>query len=149
MLLKLRRSQRMGGIIKDKVVFELDARSELTPEETELVNRYGLGATVIYDSETRRKLSASSSAHGAVAGASGADAATRVHSGIAAIATAAMAIFTLRITVASLTRGQHIDCKTLEEVMGAEEALREACAVLRGYLNTASLFNGAEVLMEY
>src|SRR5665213_4392618 len=56
MQLKLKRSQRAGGIMGGKVLFGLDARAELTPDEQSLVRKYSLGKIVVYDSEARKAL---------------------------------------------------------------------------------------------
>lgn len=55
MQLKLRRSQRTGGLVSSKVFFTLDARADLLPEEKGLVSKYGLGKLVVYDSDARKK----------------------------------------------------------------------------------------------
>jgi hypothetical protein len=47
MQLKLRRSQRSGGMLGKKVVFALDARADLSEEERELISKYGLGSLVV------------------------------------------------------------------------------------------------------
>ena len=53
MQLKLRRSQRAGGMLGGKVIFALDARAELSADEQELVRKHALGKLVVYDSEAR------------------------------------------------------------------------------------------------
>ena len=55
MQLKLKRSQRAAGLMGGKVMYMLDARAELTPEERSLVAKHGLGKLAIYDSEARKK----------------------------------------------------------------------------------------------
>jgi hypothetical protein len=47
MQLKLRRSQRAGGVLGGKVIFALDARTELSPDEQELVRKYSLGKLIV------------------------------------------------------------------------------------------------------
>jgi hypothetical protein len=63
MKLLLRRTQRAGGMLGSKVLFALDARAELTPEEKSLVQKYTLGKLVVYDSETRKKHAAAAADH--------------------------------------------------------------------------------------
>jgi hypothetical protein len=55
MQLKLKRSQRAGGMLGGKIMYMLDARAELTPDERALVSRHALGKLPIYDSEGRKK----------------------------------------------------------------------------------------------
>ncbi|PWT80932.1 MAG: hypothetical protein C5B44_04585, partial [Acidobacteria bacterium] len=43
MQLKLKRSQRTGGMMGGKVIFVLDARAEPSAEEASLVKKYNLG----------------------------------------------------------------------------------------------------------
>ena len=62
---------------------------------------------------------------------------------------AALAAMKLNITVNGLTNGRHIECKSLDEVLGAEEALMTACKNLQSYLDTAATFDGREVLIDF
>jgi hypothetical protein len=55
----------------------------------------------------------------------------------------------LKITIDSLQRGQHIECKDLNEVMDAEDALKQACLTLKMYLQTAATFDGGAVVIDY
>ena len=57
MQLKLRRSQRDGGIIARNVIFCLDARVEFTSEEQRHITRYKLQNEVIYNSEESQAIS--------------------------------------------------------------------------------------------
>jgi hypothetical protein len=140
MQLKLTRSQREGGVVSKSVIFCLDARIQLTPEEQANVNRYKLGGQVIYNSEaSKRHLAKSEAAQG-----------TGTAGGIAkSFVSLAMAALNLNITINGLQRGQHIECKSLDELLGAEEALMEACQNLRAYLDTAASFDGREVLVDF
>jgi hypothetical protein len=45
--------------------------------------------------------------------------------------------------------GQHIECKDLDELLGAEEAIREACKALKVYLTVAESFDGREEVVEF
>src|SRR6185437_14705261 len=65
------------------------------------------------------------------------------------IAYRALSSMQLNITVLGLQNGQHIECKTLEEVMGAEEALRLACEGLKNFLDCAATFDGHETIIEF
>ena len=63
MQLKLKRSQRSGGIMGGKVIFGLDARADLSADEQGLVKKYALGKIVVYDSEVRKKHNESAYGH--------------------------------------------------------------------------------------
>lgn len=122
------------------VIFCLDARVQLTPAEAESVNRYKLGAQVIYNSEASKR-------HLAVARGD-IDSGSFVGS-LKAMGSIALAAMNLNITISSLSQGQHIECKSLEEVIGAEQAITEACQNLQAYLATAAQFNGQEVVVDF
>ena len=107
------------------------------------MKKYGLGPMVVYDSKARTKHNEIALAH-FEAGRTGSLAALA-----RGIASAAMAAMTLRITVGSLASGHHIECKDLNELIGAEEAIREACNNIRGYLELAETFDGREEVVGF
>lgn len=147
MQLKLKRAQREGGMIGKKIIFALDARADLSNSEKDLVKKYGLGALVVYDSANRRKHAESAVGHAeATIGASAGGTMYRLARGYAAMA---MSALSLRVTVDSLTRGQHIECKDLDELLGAEAAIVDACKNLKAYLETAITFDGREEVVEF
>ncbi|MEG3147156.1 hypothetical protein U1839_21095 [Sphingomonas sp. RT2P30] len=139
MQLKLKRSQKTGGVMTTNVIFCLDARIEFTPSEAQDISRYKLASQVIYNSEASKRLLDKSAAQqdGSTMGS------------LKALATLAMVGLKLNISIASLQRGQHIECKSLDELMGAEEAIMEACQNLKGYLHAASAFDGREILIDF
>lgn len=139
MQLKLQRTQRMGGAMGGTVVFCLDARVSLTQPELKDVQRYKLHNQVIYNSEASRKHieKGMSQNDGSILGS------------FKGLASLAMAHLNLNITISSLQKGQHIECKSLDELLGAEEALMVACNNLRGYLDTAATFDGTEVVINF
>jgi len=140
MQLKLTRSQRDGGMISKTAIFCLDARVQFTREEQASVTRYRLGGQLIYNNEaSQRRVKA---AEAAIAEGTGAG-------GFKALAQFTLARLHLNITVDGLQRGQHIECKSLEELLDAEDALMEACKRLRMYLDTAATFDGREVLFDF
>ena len=61
----------------------------------------------------------------------------------------AMAKMALNITIASLGKGHHIECKDLEELLEAEDTVRAACKNVTRYLEIADTFNGSETVIEY
>jgi hypothetical protein len=60
-----------------------------------------------------------------------------------------MASMSLQVTVDSLTGGHHIECKSMDELLGAESALREGCETLRTYLDLAETFDGREEIIKF
>ena len=121
-------------------VFCLDARAELTADEAANVKKYKLGNEVIYSSDKSRK-------HMEAAGAAlGAGSGLGI---VAGLASGVMSRLALNITLDSLVKEQHIECKSLDELLGAEEALNQACQVTKLYLDTAATFDGSEQVIEF
>jgi hypothetical protein len=153
MQLKLKRSQRSGGIMGGKVVFGLDARADLSAEERSLVQKYALSKTVVYDSEARKKHQASAYGHfddaAHTPGYDPSAAGRSLWRNARGLASAAIMALSLRVTIDSLMSGQHIECKDLDELLGAEEAIRDACGNLKAYLETALTFDGREEVIEF
>ncbi|MEI9887762.1 MAG: hypothetical protein WDN08_14915 [Rhizomicrobium sp.] len=50
----------------------------------------------------------------------------------------AMAKMSLNVSIASLGRGHHIECKDLPELLSAEETFMQACRTLKTYLAAAA-----------
>jgi hypothetical protein len=144
--LKIRRSQKTG-MLGGKPSFVLDARADLTPEARALVSKYRLDSLVIYDSKARQQRAEAAFGHF--------DLATVLSPGKAlwktarGLASVAMMTLSLRVTVNNLINGQHIECKDLDELLGAEAAIVEACKNLKAYLETALTFDGREELLEF
>ena len=147
MQLKLKRSQRAGGMLGGKVIFGLDARADLTADEQGLVKKYALGKLVVYDSEARKK--STEAAYGHFDEAANSSLGRSLWKNARGIASAAMMAITLRVTVDSLVGGQHIECKDLDELLGAEAAILDACKSLKAYLETALTFDGREEVFEF
>jgi hypothetical protein len=139
MQLKLRRSQKTTGMISKSVSFVLDARAELSAEESAAVKKYGLGNQILY-------ASAKSKAHAETAMSVDPTTGGGFLRGIAA---AAMSRLSLNISIDSLTKGHHIECKDLEELLGAEEAIQNACQAIRGYVELAQTFDGREIVIDF
>lgn len=141
MQLKIKRSQRNSqGLVGSKLFYVLDARAELTAEELSAAQRYGLMGQVVYNSKASEEALAKSRAHNESGSWKG------TFSSFAYLALAAM---NLNITINGLIKGTHIECKDLDELLGAEEALIEACKNLRTYLETAKTFDGREVILDF
>lgn len=140
MQLHIKRSQRKGGVFGGKIYFALDVRAEYSAEERADINKYELGGELVYSSQAAKrhfeaidqKLDA-----GGFRGFAG------------ALGSLALAKLNLNITIASLAKGHHIECKDLGELAEAEEVLSNACKNLRGYLQMAQSFNGSEVVIDF
>jgi hypothetical protein len=146
MQLKLKRSQRAGGMLGGKIIFGLDARAALSDEEKSLVAKYSMGGVTLYNSAARnRHLEALGEASSAISAGS-----TGLLSGtMRALGGVALASMSLQITVRSLQQGQHIECKDLDELLGAETAIVDACRNLKTYLDVAQTFDGREEVVEF
>ena len=135
MRLRIKRYQKKSGVVTKAVVFCLDVRVDLTEEEKFAVQEYNLGSEVIYNSERSRKHLEK-----------GADTTNPVK----ALARLAMAKMSLNVSINSLTKKGHtIECKSLDEVLAAEEAVNEACKALKQYIKVASRFKGEEVALDF
>jgi hypothetical protein len=139
MKLSMRRSQRDGGMLGNKVVFALDARIEPTAEEQALIKRYRLGKLTVYNSEAARKhlASAQDAAH---EGGLGGFAKATLSLGMRALS--------IQCTIDSLVGGQRIECQDLPELLSAEDAIMTACKNAKTFLQTAALFDGREEIFE-
>lgn len=133
MQLNITRSQKKAGMISKEIVFMLNVKSDLTEEEKFAVQEYGLGKLPIYNSEASRK-------HLDNAGSGGL---------LKAAASLAMHKMSLNITVDSLMQGQTVECKSLDEVLSAEEAVREACDNMKSYIRVAQGFDGSTETIEF
>ena len=156
MLLKITRSQHLGGIISKNTVFCIDARVQFTPQENQNITRYKLRSEVIYDSEAFKRMAARSDQsrgrgmeYSDDIGSMASSAMSNAFSGAKSLAFAALAAMKLRITIGSLERGQRVECKDLNELSSAEDAIMQACSNLKHYLDQAETFDGGEVLYDY
>jgi hypothetical protein len=146
-VLKLRRSQRTTALA-GKPVFILDARVDVPPQSRALIAKYRLGAMVVYDSTARKQKAEAAYAHFTEASMP-VGAGRSLWKNARGLASATMMALSLRVTVDKLISGQHIECKDLDELLGAEAAVIEACKNLRGFLDTAATFDGREELLEF
>lgn len=133
MQLDITRSQKKAGMVTKTVVFVLEVQSHLSQEETHLIKEYGLGKDVIYNSEGARKHLDNAASGGLMGAMKG----------------LALASLSLRITIDSLISGHTIECKTLDEVLSAEDAVRDACANMKTYLEVAQKFDGTKESIEF
>ena len=132
MQLVLRRSQKTTGLISKSIAFVLDARVDLSPEEEANVKKYGLGSQALYNSANTKSYLDKAQGSGM----------------LGAVANLALAKMSLSITVNSLTKGQHVECKDLEELLGAEQAIMDSCKMIRQYIDVAQTFDGREIIVD-
>lgn len=140
MKLRISRSQKSSGMMSKHVTFCIDARVELTPEESADVKKYELGKQVIYNSQRAKEHLAKGEA----------DLVSPTATGIAkSYFRLAMAKLSLNITIDSLVKGHHIEANDMDEMLGAEAALQRACENMKAYLETAETFDGREQVIEF
>jgi hypothetical protein len=147
MQLKLQRSQRTRGVTASTVFFCLDVRADYTPEEKSNINKFRLGPQVIYSSRAAQKHLEAAGAHldRTQEGPTG----NRMMGLVRGATSLAMANMQLSISIASLGRGHHVECKDLEELLESEDTIRTACKNLTRFLEVASTFDGSELVVEY
>ena len=123
MKLLLRRDQRSGML--GKVVFTLEVRADLSPDEKAKIAKYKLGSTVLYSKNEMKQ-------------------------GSGEYAQLGYAILwrtlNLIITVNDLENGKKVECKDILEMLGAESQIREAAQTFKQVLDAASHFGGQEVV---
>jgi len=147
MQLKIQRSQRTGGFTGSTVFFALDVRAEYSAEEKSNIAKYKLGSQVIYNSRSAKKhLDTVQAQMDRTRSTRGSEVAAGMARGALSLA---MAKLSLNISIASLGRGHHIECKDLEELLEAEDTVRQACKNVTRYLEVAATFNGSETVIEY
>jgi len=134
--LKLQRSQK-STMFRGTPVFQLHAIVDVSAEERAMVGKYGLANNLVYASEQWQNNIATVQAAGRGQGGF-----------LRGITAAAAAGLSLKITVADLVNGKQVECKSLDELLGAEEAIVTGCQTLKTYLETAASFDGREVLIE-
>lgn len=140
MKLHLKRAQRDGGLMGGKVIFSVQARIDPTAEERALIKRYKLGKTTVYNSQEAQKHATAAVAE-TKAGTFSGLAKSAIRMGMYALS--------LHCTIESLCDGQTIECKDMAELLSAEEAIHQACATTKMFLQTAATFDGREMVMEF
>ena len=155
--IRLRRSQRSTKFA-GTVLFALDARMEVPAEQRSLITKYKLGDALVYDSADRERYTESANAHVESTRdnpsllASPKDqllgvGKTLYRLGRASVS-AARAGLSLRVTIWSLLAGVHVECKSMQELLEAENAIVSAAQNLKSYLETATTFDGREEIIE-
>lgn len=151
MALKLKRTQKQG---LTGPIYMLDARIDVSAEVRALIIKHNLSSRVIYESSDRQRHAANAEAH--LAGShsdtgffapprdQAMGAAKTLWKLFRAGVSAARASFSLRVTVNSLLSGVHVECKSMDELLEAEDAFREAKVNLEVHIASAQTFDGRE-----
>jgi len=147
MQLKIQRSQRMGGVMGGTILFCLDVRADYSAEEQDNIRKYRLGGQIIYSSQAARRHLEHAGSH--LERTQSRDLKEQMGGLARGALSMAMAKMSLNISIASLGRGHHIECKDLPEMLEAEETVRGACRDVTRFLDAAATFNGSEVVIEY
>jgi hypothetical protein len=125
MKLLLRRNQRAGMLGMGNMIFTLDVRAELTPDEQQDIKTYRLGKTMLY---TRGELADKGS-------------------GLLGLASrVAFKMMNISVTVDDLVGGKRIECKDIVEMLAVEGQIREAAETFKSVLLAAANFGGDEVV---
>ena len=108
-----------------KMVFTLEVRAELAPEESAAINKYKLGDTVLYEKNTM----------------------VDQGSGLLGLASrAAFKAMNISVNVRDLASGKKLECKDIVEMLVVEDQVKEAAKVFNAVLNAAKHFGGEEVI---
>jgi hypothetical protein len=123
MKLLLRRDQRSGML--GKVVFSLQVRAQLSPDEMAAINKYKLGATELYSSHTIADKG----------------------SGLLGLASRlAYKAMMITVSVQDLSAGKTIECKDVVEMLAVEDQIKEAARTFAQVLAAAATFGGEQVV---
>jgi hypothetical protein len=143
MVLRLKRSQKDGF---RGTIYMLDARIDVSAEIRALIDKHKLSARVIYESEARQRHAATTRGH--LEETRPAVSFGRVLSLVAkASVSRVLAALALQITVSSLMAGVHVECKSMDELLEAEGAIRAAKGNLEGYIAEILKFDGTEEIV--
>ena len=121
MKLILRRSQK-SGMMSSKIIFVLEAKADISPEERGWVDKYKLGKTILYS-----KKDASETGDGVVG---------------------VLLFLAMNITVSvdDLTGGKTLECNHILEMLAVEGQITEAAQTFKQVLDAAAHFGGEEVI---
>jgi hypothetical protein len=157
-VLKLKRSERQSTF--GSIIYVLDARVDAAADVIAAIGKHNLGSRLVYESEARQRHRANAEGHASASadeasGVGWVPTPGKVGMGLLKSAwklgragvSAARASLALRITVNSLLSGVHVECKSMEELLEAEDAIRQAKANLEAYVATLATFDGREELV--
>jgi hypothetical protein len=125
MKLLVRRDQQSGGLLRSTVTFAITVRAEVSPQEKSHIQKYKLGESLLY---SRGEL-------------------VDKGSGLLGLASrAAFHMMNISVTVNDLVNGKRIECKSIMEMMGVQEQIKEAATTFKAVLDAAAHFGGDEVI---
>ncbi len=133
MKLKLRRNQQSG--ITGKVSFKLFFIVDLDSDEAAALKKYKFGKQIVY--ETPKGAAA-------LEGLKTASSVGGIGRGIAA--TIAAKAFDHILSVNDMIDGKEIICKDIDEMIAAEEQIKDACQTLSRILYMCQHFEGEEII---
>ena len=109
----------LGG----KIIFTLEVRADLTPEERSNIMKYKLGETVLYERNTL----------------------TDRGSGVLGLASrAAFRAMNISVSVNDLAGGKKVECKDIVEMIAVTDQIKEAAQTFKVVLDAAAQFAGEE-----
>lgn len=123
MKLLVRRNQRAG--LLGKMIFTLEVRADLSPEEKNAIDKYKLGDSVLYEKDTL------------------------IDPGKGLLGLASRLAFkamNISVSVKDLAYGKKIECKDIVEMLAVEDQIREAGKTFNAVLKAALNFGGEEVV---
>ncbi len=124
MKLLLRRSERSSAL--GKLIFVLDVRAELSPEELAWIDKYKFGNTCLYVKKPLPDVD---------------------HKTLAGLGTILLHhALNITVSVNDLKNGKRIECKDIMEMLAAEVQIKEAAQTFGNVLRAASQFGGEEVI---
>lgn len=121
MKLILSKKQEKKGIMGGKIVYTLTIKADITEQERDNLQKYGMTDELLYSD---------------VEG----DPASSVWKSIKTIATATT------IRVSDLSQGKTIECKDFIEIMMVEDRVKSACRTLKNLLDAMANFEGEQVI---
>jgi Domain of unknown function (DUF4189) len=151
------RSQRRNWL--NRVVFVVDARMGVSLEQLRLIKKYRLGWTLVFDSASRERQNELARAHLQMASekwtqticlwrAEKRGVLSRLYYLVRAFISFLLGFLFIRVTVATLLRGAHIESRSLDTILAAKNAMEKAAIDLKAYLEVAECFDGREDLFE-
>jgi hypothetical protein len=151
------RSQRMNWL--NRVIFMIDAQMGVGAEQLDLISKYRLGKTIVFDSARRERQNELARTH--LESAREKSTRTiclwreevrgffrRLGLLLRALISFLLGFLFIRITLTKLIRGTHVESKSLDKILAAKNAIERGAADLKAYLEVAETFDGREDLFE-
>lgn len=151
------RSQRFNWL--NRVVFMVDARMGMSIEQYSLMRKYRLGRTIVFDSARRERQNELARTHLELAREGKSQTIClwreewrgifrRLWYLIRALVSLLLGFLFIRVTLAKLIKGAHVESKSLDKILAAKNAIERSASDLKAYLEVAETFDGREDLFE-